>query len=262
MTWSLYPLAVAAGFVAGFVNTLAGSGSLITLPLLIFMGLPATVANGTNRIAILMQNLVAVDGFQRQRLMDWRGALLLGVPATVGSLLGAQIAANLNALVMQRTIGVLLIAMLILVLVRPERWLKGEGTPHLDRWSWPWFLGFFLIGMYGGFIQVGVGIFLLAALVLGIGYNLARANAVKVAIILFYIPFDLFIFWRNGQVQWWTGAVLGIGSMLGAWTATRTAARAEAIWLWRLLAVVVALSAAQLLGASDLLHRLLSWRLG
>jgi len=107
---------------------------------------------------------------------------------------------------------------------------------------------------------VGVGIFLLAALVLGVGYNLVRANAVKVAIILFYIPFDLYIFWRNGQVEWLPGAVLGVGSMLGAWVATRTAAHTGAVWLWRLLVVVVALSAAQLLGAFDLLrHLVLLW---
>ncbi|MGD0574353.1 MAG: sulfite exporter TauE/SafE family protein [Anaerolineales bacterium] len=191
MALYLYPLGVGAGFAAGFINTLAGSGSLITLPLLIFMGLPANVANGTNRVAILLQNLVAAGGFRRLKLMDWRGALLLGLPATVGSLIGAQIAVNLAAVVMQRTIGALLIIMLILVLVRPQRWLEAKGTPFLGRPVWSWVLGFFLIGVYGGFIQVGVGIFLLAALVLGVGYNLVRANAVKVAIILFYIPFDL-----------------------------------------------------------------------
>jgi uncharacterized membrane protein YfcA len=96
MPWYTIPALIAAGFAAGFINTLAGSGSLITLPALIWIGLPATVANGTNRIGILMQNVVGVGSFMRHKILDVRGTLLLGIPATVGSVIGAQIAVNLD----------------------------------------------------------------------------------------------------------------------------------------------------------------------
>ena len=96
MEWYLYPIVVAAGFGAGFVNTLAGSGSLITLPVLIFIGLPANIANGTNRVGILFQNITTVSSFRQQRVLDTRGGLILAVPAIFGSVIGAQLAVNLD----------------------------------------------------------------------------------------------------------------------------------------------------------------------
>jgi uncharacterized membrane protein YfcA len=171
MAWYVYPAIIAAGFIAGFINTLAGSGSLITLPVLIFLGLPATVANGTNRVGILLQNIVGLGGFHRQDMLDLRGTIILGLPAIAGSLVGAQIAVNLDEEMMRRAIGLLMVVMLVVILVRPNRWLKGELT-RLENWpGWSRMLLFFAIGIYGGFIQAGVGIFLLAGLVLGVGYE-------------------------------------------------------------------------------------------
>ena len=112
MDWYLYPAVIAAGFVAGFINTLAGSGSLVTLPLLIFIGLPATVANGTNRVAILLQNVVAVRGFRREKMLSLKQGLWLAAPAVAGAFVGAQIAVGLDEAIMRRTIGVLMVVML------------------------------------------------------------------------------------------------------------------------------------------------------
>ncbi|KAA3647750.1 MAG: sulfite exporter TauE/SafE family protein [Chloroflexi bacterium] len=256
MEWYLYPAVIAAGFVAGFINTLAGSGSVVTLPLLIFVGLPATVANGTNRVAILLQNVVGVSSFRRENMLDTRGALILGIPAVVGSIIGANIAANLNEEVLQTVIGVIMVIMLFVILVRPKRWLEGELT-HLEGWPswWQWLL-FFAIGMYGGFIQAGVGVFLLAGLVLGAGYDLVRANAVKVGIVLLFTIFALAVFVLNDQVNWFIGFVLAIGNMLGAWVATKVAVDKGAIWVRRLLIVVVIFSAARFLGIIDWLGTL------
>ncbi|HIP72025.1 MAG TPA: sulfite exporter TauE/SafE family protein, partial [Anaerolineae bacterium] len=184
MEWYLYVAVIAAGFVAGFINTLAGSGSLVSLPVLIFLGLPANVANGTNRVAILAQNIVGVKSFDRQKVLDRRGAVILAIPAIFGSLIGAQIAVNLNEEMMRRVIGGLMIVMLVVILARPKRWLHGSAEYMQERPSWKQLTVFFFIGIYGGFIQAGVGIFLLAGLVLSIGYDLVRANAVKVAIVL------------------------------------------------------------------------------
>lgn len=250
MEWYLYPAVVAAGFACGFINTLAGSGSLITLPLLIFLGLPATVANGTNRVAILLQNIVGVSSFRQQKVLDLRGGLLLAIPAVVGALVGAQIAVALDEETMRRVIGILMVIMLIVILVRPKRWLEGHGgeTSHP---GWFTLAVFFFIGVYGGFIQAGVGIFLLAGLVLGAGYDLVRANAVKVLIILCFTVFALAVFVVNDQVRWSVGLILAVGNMLGAWVASRMAVKRGAGFVRWILIGVVAVSAVILLGLAD-----------
>lgn len=253
MAWYLYLAIIGAGFAAGFINTLAGSGSLITLPLLIFLGLPANVANGTNRIAILLQNVVGVSSFYRQRVLDVRGGMLLAVPAVIGAVIGAQIAVGLDEQTMRRVIGGLMVVMLIVLLVRPKRWLVGRTELVDGRPGWLLILTFFGIGVYGGFIQAGVGIFLLAGLVLGAGYNLVRANAVKLLIVLFFTPLALIIFLLNDQVRWDVGLILAVGNMLGAWVASRMAVKRGANFVRWLLILVVIASAAKLLGLVDLI---------
>ncbi len=257
MPWYLHLALVAAGFAAGFVNTLAGSGSLITLPLLIFLGLPAPVANGTNRVAILLQNVVAVASFRRRGHFEGRRLLVLAAPAVVGALVGARIAVGLDEEAMRRTIGLLMLAMGVVVLLRPRRWIEGHAERAARRPGAAQLGLFFLIGVYGGFIQAGVGIFLLAALVLGSGLDLVRANAAKVAIVLAFTVFALAVFVRHGQVDWTVGLVLAAGNMLGAWTAARLAVtRGAELVRWVLVAVVLA-SGAILVGLGELVRRLL-----
>ena len=290
-----YPLAIAAGFVCGFINTLAGSGSLITLPFFIsVMGLPANVANGTNRVGIFLQNAVATYSFHQQRRLDWRGGLWLAGPAVVGSIVGAQIAVNLDELTMKRAIGGLMLVMLAVMLVRPQRWLHGRAHLHrapnwkrlgdilanavrhgpewqdlsaagraafaylIDRHTLRHLLVFFGIGVYGGFIQAGVGIFLLAGLVLSAGYDLVRANAIKVLITLCLTVSALGVFVSNGQVVWDIGLIVAVGNMLGAYAAARTAVQRGAVFVHRLLILVIIGSAAHLLGALETLARLLA----
>ncbi len=248
MEWYLYPAVIAAGFACGFINTLAGSGSLITLPLLIFLGLPANVANGTNRVAILFQNIVGVSSFRQQKVLDFRRGSLLAIPAIIGAIIGAQIAVNLDEETLRRVIGGLMVVMLIVLLVRPKRWLVGRPEMLGKHPGWMQLLIFFFIGAYGGFIQAGVGIFLLAGLVLISGYDLVRANAVKVLIILFFTAFALIVFVLNDQVRWFVGLILAIGNMFGAWVASRMAVKRGAGFVRWLLIAVVAVSAVLLLG--------------
>jgi uncharacterized membrane protein YfcA len=253
LAWYIYLIIIGAGFIAGFINTLAGSGSLVTLPVLIFIGLPANIANGTNRVAILLQNVVGVSGFRQQKMLDARGGLMLTVPAIIGAIIGAQIAVNLNEVIMQRTIGALMVVMLVVILIRPKRWLEGQPSLERQRLNWQQWLVFFLIGLYGGFIQAGVGIFLLAGLVLSAGYDLVRANAVKVLIVLGFTIFAMAVFVLNKQVVWSVGLILAVGNMLGAWVATRVAVKRGADFVRWLLIAVVAVSAAKLLGLFDFL---------
>src|SRR5690606_29504184 len=154
------------GFASGFINTLAGSGSLITLPLLIVPGLPANVANRTNRVGILVQSLESAATSRRRNAMPRVGVATVRVPYVLGGAARAAAAGVLDETMLRRTIGVLMLVMLVIVIARPRRWLETHET---GRESSVWLQAplFFMIGAYGGFIQAGVGIFLLAGLVLG-----------------------------------------------------------------------------------------------
>lgn len=247
MDWYLYPLIVLAGFFAGFINTLAGSGSLITLPLLMALGLPANIANGTNRIAILLQNIVGVSSFKKQKVLEFKSSVNLVVPAVLGSILGAILAVDINEDIMKKTIGGLLLFMFFFILLKPSKWLKEQQVKS----SLPYWLKaiiFFIIGMYGGFIQAGVGFFLLSGLVLGAGYDLVRANAVKVFIILVYTAFALVIFIINDQVDYKFGLILAIGNMLGAYVGARFAVKWGPKFVRYLLLTTIIVAAVKLLG--------------
>lgn len=256
LEWYLYLAVIGAGFAAGFINTLAGSGSLITLPLLIFIGLPATVANATNRVGVLLQNVVSTGSFHQQKVLDWKYGLMLSAPAVVGSYIGALIAVDLNEDLMRRAIGVVMVVMLFVILFKPDRWLKGrpEGArryPNLLE-----ILIFFGLGVYGGFIQAGVGVFILSGLVLASGYDLVRANAIKVLIILMVTAMAMAVFAANSLVNWGMGLLLAAGNMIGALVASRLAVKSGARFIRWLLIAVVVVSSLDLLGVFKLIGRL------
>jgi hypothetical protein len=253
MEWYLILAVIGAGFMAGFINTLAGSGSLITLPMLMFLGLPANVANGTNRIAILLQNVVGVGSFRQQKVLNTKMGIWLAIPAVIGSLLGAQIAIELNEEIMEKTIAILLIVMFFLILYKPQRWIKGKAGQVEAKPTVFQFIIFFLIGIYGGFIQAGVGIFLLAGLVLSAGVDLVRANAMKLLIVLIYTPFAIAVFFMNDQINWEYGLILAVGNMLGAFVASRFAVNWGAKYVRYILLAVILLSALKLLGVFEMI---------
>jgi uncharacterized membrane protein YfcA len=223
MEWYLYPAVVGIGFLAGFLNTLAGGGSALSLPFLIFLGLPVNVANGTNRIAILLQNAVASVGFAKEKMLDFKKSYLLLSASVPGAILGAVIAIHLNENLMRRMVGAVLIVILLLVIFKPDLWLNPKPAIGEKRNSFVSFLIFFLIGAYGGFIQIGTGFFLLTGLVLVEKFNLTRANALKVFLTLVYTPLALFVFILNKQVDYQWGIILAIGNMLGAWVGSKVA---------------------------------------
>ncbi|HZF28614.1 MAG TPA: sulfite exporter TauE/SafE family protein [Gammaproteobacteria bacterium] len=236
------------GFAAGFINTLAGSGSLITLPILILLGLPATVANGTNRVGVLLQNAVAVATFRRSGVLDAANTWKLVVPAVAGSALGAALAVDLDEALLRRIIGALMIAMLAVMLLKPERWLDEHATGRPAR-LWVEVPLFFVLGVYGGFIQAGVGIFLIAGLVLAAGFNVLRANALKNLINLLTTAAALVVFVINDQVDWRVGLLLAVGQAAGAWVAARMAVKRGAPFVrWAVIGIVVLSAGALLAG--------------
>lgn len=251
MTWIETIALIVSGTLVGFINTLAGGGSVITLSLFLFLGLPVDMANGTNRIAIVMQNLTSVGMFRRQKLLDLRKATWLALPAVVGSVVGAQIAVEVNKTVIERAFAVVLLVMIFFMLVKPSTYLHGDKNQQEKPVNGFQLFIFFLIGIYGGFIQVGVGYFLLAALVMGAGYDLVRGNAVKVWVVLLYSPFALATFILNGEVNWSYGLVHGAGNIIGAYIASQMAVKQGVQFVkWVIIAVII-ITSAQLFGLYD-----------
>lgn len=214
-------LLVAGGAVAGFINTLAGGGSFLTVPLLIFLGLPATVANGTNRLAVLVQNVAAVAGFRAEGVSGWRAAVPVAPATLAGAWLGAFVASEVPDDLFARAFAVIMLLALPVLLLRPRPGATRERTLGL-----PLQLAvYFGLGLYGGAVQAGIGIPLLLALVGIGGLDLVRANAVKVVIIAALTTVALGQFLIAGKVVWIYGLVLAVGSALGAYAAGRFGAR-------------------------------------
>lgn len=228
-----------AGVAAGFVNTVAGGGSAITVPILVEM-VGATIANGTNRVAVLLANITAGASFAKGGAVDWRGVARLLPSIVVGAGIGALLAANTPAASMRTVFGLVLLVVAGSVLVKPSRWL----TETEERLTGPSrHVVFFLIGVYGGFVQVGVGFFLLAGLVLGGGFNLVTGNAAKVMLIAGYTSLALVIFAGAAQVDLGLGLVLAAGNATGALVSSRLALSRGAGWV-RWLLIVAAVAAA------------------
>jgi uncharacterized membrane protein YfcA len=236
------------GFAAGFINTLAGSGSLLTLPLLILLGLPANVANGTNRVGVLLQNIVAVATFRQRGALPLAGSWKLIVPSVAGAVVGAELAVDLDEQILRQTIGVLMLVLIVVMLLKPERWIAEHAAPREPRLLVEVPV-FFAIGVYGGFIQVSVGLFLLAGLVLGAGHNLVGANALKNLIVLVFTAAAIVVFVVNEQVQWTLGLLLGAGQAVGAWVAAHFAVRRGAEFVrWAVIVITVGAAIALFLG--------------
>ncbi len=239
MDWYIYPLVVGIGIIAGIVNTLAAGGSMLTLPVLMALGLPPNMANGTNRIAIFLQNVVGASAFYKQQVLDLPGGLRAGLPAVAGSLLGAFIAVNLNDEAMKLAIAGVMLVVFFLILLKPGPWIDSrENHPPVP--SPVQMLLFFAVGIYGGFIQAGVGFFLLTSLVLASGFEVVKANALKVFIIMLYSPVALVVFFVHGDVDIWMGLLLAAGNMTGAYLATRIALKKGAVFIrWFVLAALL-----------------------
>jgi uncharacterized protein len=223
MSWENLLLVFVIGIVTGIINTLAGSGSLISLPILMFIGLPPHIANGTNRIGILFQNIVSTIVFYRQGVLDVKMGIKVAIPSILGSVAGAFVVLELNERTVEIVVGVVLIIMLIPLWMKPSKWLIGTKTEDIKTYPVLQFFIFMLIGAYGGFIQAGVGIFLLSALVLNAGYDLVRANALKVFINLIFTPFALAVFVIKGQIDIPVGLSLAAGNGIGAYFASKYA---------------------------------------
>jgi uncharacterized membrane protein YfcA len=227
-----------SGLLAGVLNTLAGGGSLLTLPALLFAGLDAASANATNRIAILLQSVAATHAFRRAGRLPGRALLALAGPTLLGAAAGALLASALPSEVLEPVLLAILPLMAALLLVRPEALAPPEGAAP-ERPALRHHLALLGAGLYAGFVQAGVGFLFLATLAGGLRYDLVRANALKVALILLLTPLAIGVFAAGDLLLWAPGLVLGAASATGAVVSVRFAVRHPAWLRWVVLAIVL-----------------------
>jgi uncharacterized protein len=234
------------GLAAGFINVNAGGGSTLTLPALIFLGLDSTVANGTNRVGIIIQNIFAVSSFRNQSLHRTRQSLTLSLAALPGVIIGSLLSLQINDVWFQRILAAIMVGIVITMLL-PGRKVVYENTEVCAKNRKRAMIALFFIGIYGGFIQVGVGFLLMAALYHILKLNLVYVNMHKVFIVLIYMIPSLLIFAYSGNVHWLYGLVLGSGNAAGAWWGAKMQVKGGEKMIKVVLAVAILIMAVKLI---------------
>ncbi len=239
----------AVGSLAGTLNVVAGGGSMLTLPTLILVGLPPTVANGTNRVALLMQNTAAIESFRRHGLVQWGWIRQAALPAALGAALGAAVGVSMGDLAFQRLLAVAMLAVALWMIAGPG--MATQTGEVLDSDRFPLgraglTLAFVATGFYGGLVQVGLG-FIVLAIVAGAGMDLVRGNALKVVVAwVFHVP-AIAIYAASGMVDWRLGATLGVGTVCGGLFGVRLNVLKGQAWIRRVVVLAVVVLAIRLL---------------
>lgn len=240
-SWLMALLLVSTGIIAGFINILAAGGSFLTIPALMLFGIPADIANATNRVGVLLQSVEGIRGFSKKGILDWTAVIPILVPTLAGSLAGSLLASYLAAEILEPVILATLVSMATLMVLKPSFVTPPPGTVPLSPWQTPvGFAGMFFAGVYGGFIQAGVGFVLIAALCGALRYDLKRANALKIAATLVFTCVSLVVFIARDQILWVPGLLLAVGSVIGARLAVRFTVSVKQEILRRFLLLVVA----------------------
>lgn len=213
---------IISGILVGFINTLAGGGTIISVTTFMIMGLPLVDANGTNRIPVLFQNLTSSWMFFRKKLLNIRLGLKLVVPMIVGNVIGSQVASTVDAEIFRWCLAVVLFAVLWFMVTSNDKRLKGDASATfvIRPIHYFWFL---LIGFYCGYIYIGMGYLILAVTIMGMKMDLVTANAIKCFVVLVSAPFSLAVFMWNGHVNYLYGLVHAIGNIIGAYVASQYA---------------------------------------
>lgn len=239
-------ISIGGGFLAGVINTLAGSGSVITLAILTeLLGLPGGVANGSNRIGVALQTVSSSVTFQRAKILTLREQARTVILLTVGAFLGIALALYISNEQFMEVFKYMVVALFFVLLIKPKRWINPE--PDKPKWPRPLLdFSYFCLGIYGGFIQMGMGIFFLAVAVIGGRMPLLNANIIKVlAIGIYTIPAIIF-FAFDGKIHWLYGSTIGLGQLIGGYVTSRFAVRFPNINTYAYYALLVAVSLSML----------------
>lgn len=249
---------IGVGMCAGFINAIAFGGSMLTVPTLIYLipyaipSLPigaetTSLANGTNRVAIFFQNLSAIFGFRRKGVSNFRHAIVLTIPAVVGAGIGALIGTETPDKAFKPILAAVMVTMLLLTFFNPTEWLHRKINPSGTQYKIITTIALFFVGVYGGFIQIGTGLLIIATLQVLDGEDLVITNAHKVFIIFFYTIIALGIFVSKGQVNWVLGLTLAAGNATGAWIGSHLAVKMGDKWIKVVLVIAVMASVTKLL---------------
>ncbi len=241
------PLVFIVGFFAGVINTLAGGGSLLTLPVLLFLGLPSPLANGSNRIAIWTQCVSAVMRFRRSGVSDIKLCMYVSIPAVIGAIFGAQLAVDIPDSLFQTLFAIIMLVVVVFIVWNPKP-KRSQAIHYTPLRISVIGLVFFLIGVYGGVFQAGVGYFLTAAFVLLCGLDLVSTASAKSLVIAIYTTFAMAVFIWNGQVDWFVALVLSAGMGLGGWLGGSLAISKGEEWVRWALIITVVIMAMKMLG--------------
>ncbi|GAB4249821.1 MAG: sulfite exporter TauE/SafE family protein [Ekhidna sp.] len=235
-------LLVAAGAFAGFINSIAGGGSLLIMPLLIFMGLPSAEANGSNRVAIFIQNIFSVAGYRSKGIYVFPFAIWVAIPAVVGAIIGSNIAVDISDALFNRILAIVMLLVMGITIFKPKM-IESEMESLAKKKVWLSVLIFFFLGIYGGFIQAGIGFLIIAALTSVHGFGMAKTNSIKVFVILCYTVAAVIVFYLEGKIRWEYGLTLAAGNSVGAWIGSRwSVGRSDRLLRMILLVMVVVLS--------------------
>jgi uncharacterized membrane protein YfcA len=246
MDYLNFLLLLGVGSIAGFINVNAGGGSSITLPTLIFMGLDGALANGTNRIAIFIQNIFAVASFRKNKMHQFKTSTELSLFTLPGAILGAILASRISSALFERILGGVLIFIVIsLLFSRSYKERSPDQEEQKSWWIYPALLG---IGFYGGFLQIGVGFLFMAALYHLLRVDLITVNMHKVFIVLIYTLPALLIFIWTGNVNWKYGLALAAGNAFGGWWGAHVAVKGGERVIRIILAVAISIMALKLFG--------------
>jgi hypothetical protein len=240
-TLQIIALLLVAGAVGGFLNTAASSGSAVTLPALIALGMHPMLANTTNRVPVLIGFAVAIWKFHRAGEMPWREGAKFTLVMVAGAVIGAVTAATIDDYKTSWVVTAAVIMALAVLCVNPARWLNADHT-HLPHAAGPLVISLmFLVGIWTGLLVLDSGTYTLAVLVLAAHYSIRQANAIKALAIGTSVAVSLLIFGWRGQVEWAWAIPLSVGSMLGSLAGVRVALSPHAAkWVFRLLVVVLA----------------------
>ena len=217
MGYDVIILLIVSGIAVGIINTLAGGGSIITMTVFMVLGLPITVANGTNRIAVLLQNLTATVTFIRKRMLDIKSGLLLSIPVIIGNIAGSLVATHIDERVFKICFAVVLFIILMYMIFDNHKRFHGGQRMEIKPQHYLWFL---LIGFYSGYIYIGLGYLILAISLWSMKLDIITANVIKGFVIFIATHFALIIFMLHGHVDYYYGLLHGAGNMIGAYMAS------------------------------------------
>lgn len=217
MGYNVVIMLVISGIAVGIINTLAGGGSIITMTVFMALGLPINVANGTNRIAVFLQNMTATVTFVRKRMLDIRHGLLLSIPVIAGNIAGSLVASNIEEYIFRICFGVVMFFILVYMIFDNRKRFHGGSRMEVRPIHYLWFL---LIGFYGGYIYIGLGYLILAIALWSMKLDIVTANVIKGFVIFIATPFSLLVFMLHGQVEYGYGILHGVGNVVGAYLAS------------------------------------------